>query len=499
VICHRKELIQQDYEKIRALLPPETDIGIFSAGLNRRDTDHSIIVAGIQSVFKKAYDVGARNIVIIDECHLVKHEDEGMYRTFLNDLRSANPKIRVIGLTATPYRLDSGAICRPDAIFQKVCFSADIIELINAGYLSRLITKPSTLKIDTNTLHIRGGEFVAIEAEGLFNRATEAACVEIVAATQDRKSVLVFCSGVNHTINVAQTLERLTGETCGIVLGDTTPLERSATLDAFQNRKLRFLVGCDVLTVGFDAPVIDCICLLRATCSPGLYSQMAGRGFRLYPGKEISHALVLDFGENVARHGPLDNINFGKEKHARVPGEIPLKTCPNCQEELILQCRECPECGFIFEVERKPVTQADTDSPILSEPENWLVEEVYYAIHEKKKKADGPLTMRVDYVCHPLSGEGNLTSKQISEWVCIEHEGYAWKKAAAWWKARSIAPMPATVEEAVELARCGALATPDRITTQRDGRWYRILSARLDERPTEWAASEEEMMDGIPF
>jgi DNA repair protein RadD len=405
----------------------------------------------------------------------------------------------MVGTTATPFRLDIGPLCRPDALFQKVCYSANIRELIEAGYLTNLITRSAAGSADTSGLRVVRGEFATGDSAALFNSLVAASCAEIVAATRERQSVLVFCSGVNHADQVATELARLTGERCGLVTGETLPIERSATLAAFGSRQLRYLCNVDVLTTGFDAPCIDCIAILRATMSAGLYAQICGRGFRMFPGKE--NCLVLDFGENIKRHGPLDAIEYGRCKRTGLqPGEAPRKTCPNCEAECYAGSANCQECGLEFPSrELNHAGQADTETPILSEPEYWIVEEVYYAIHEKKKKSDGPLTMRVDYVCQPVNGEGNLSSKQISEWVCIEHEGFAWKKAAAWWKARSIAPMPATVEEAVELARCGALAAPDRITTQRDGRWYRILSARLDERPTEWAASEEEMMDEVPF
>ena len=181
VVQHRKELINQNAEKIRALIP-DVDIGIYSAGLNKRHTEHDIVCCGIQSVFKRAYDFGQRNAVIIDEVHLVSHDGESMYCRFLDDLRSGNDRLRCIGLTATPFRLDVGPLCRPDAIFQKICYSAPIGQLINEGYLCRLTTKRAMSTIDTSGIHLRGGEFIAGEAASVFDRASEAACAEIVAA-----------------------------------------------------------------------------------------------------------------------------------------------------------------------------------------------------------------------------------------------------------------------------------------------------------------------------
>lgn len=493
VVCHRKELIEQDHEKIKRLMPTNTNIGIYSAGLGKRHLDHDVVVCGIQSVYNKAYDFGKRDLVIVDECHLTPLNGEGMFRTFLTDLRTANEKIRYVGTTATPFRLDVGEICRPDSMFQKVCFSADIAELIDNGYLCKLTTQPSQTKIDTSSIHIRGGEFIQSEVEGVFNQATEAACTEIVTTMKDRKSILIFCSGVKHAQNVAQTINRLTGESCGVVIGDTIPLERAATLEEFRSRKLRFLVGCDVLTTGFDAPVIDAIALLRCTLSPGLYSQMVGRGFRVYP--EKSNCLIADFGGNILRHGPIDNINFGRNKKlGDIPGEAPTKICVNCEAELLIACRECPECGFIFPIERKPIDTTASEEKILSEPVEYEIESVTYTRHEKKKEP-GPPTMRVDYM---IADVGNLKDQHVSEWVCFEHDGFAAKKAAGWWRSRSFSPVPATVDEAVRLANCGALAWPMRIVTRREGRWNRVTSVVLNGKPTEWVNDPEDLLD-IPF
>ena len=492
VVQHRKELICQNAEKIRALIP-NTDLGIYSAGLNKRHTEHDIICCGIQSVFKRAYDFGQRNVVIIDENHLVPHDGEGMYRKFLDDLRSANERLRIIGLTATPFRLDCGPLCRPDGIFQKVCYSAPIRELIDAGYLCRLTTQPSATQIDTGNLHLRGGEFIASEAESLFDRATEAACAEIVKATGDRRSVLVFCSGVNHAQHVASMLEKLTGESCGIVTGSTIPLERAATLDAFGARRLRFLTNCDVLTTGYDAPCIDAIAILRATMSPGLYAQICGRGFRLFAGKE--NCSILDFGGNILRHGPLDAIDYGRQKDAKVAGEAPTKICPNCESELLIQTKECPECGYCFPIERKPVDTTASDAPILSEPETWDVEDVVYSVHHKKKDPSATPTLRVDYV---VSANGRPRPMPVMEFICLEHDGYALSKARKWWAARSIVPVPDSVAEAEDLAKRGALAWPRRITIRREGKWERVVSADLEDKPAEWL-DEVLVEEDMPF
>lgn len=486
VLAHRKELLQQNAEKIRALAGVR--VGVYSAGLKRRDTEHDVLVAGIQSVFRMAEDFGARHLVLIDEVHLVPHDGEGMYRRFLDDLRAINPRLRMVGLTATPYRLDSGPLCRPDGLFQRICYSAPVRQLIDEGFLCRLTTRPADGTVDTSALKLRGGEFVPGEAERLFSGVVDAACRELVAKAAGRHSVLVFASGVAHAGQVAECLQKLTGERVGVVTGETWEMERTATLSDFRAGRLRWCVNCDVLTTGFDAPGIDCIGVLRATMSPGLFAQIVGRGFRVDPSK--TDCLVLDYGGNIARHGPIDAPEYGvQDRRQRHAGEAPVKTCPNCEAEVLLSATECPDCGWQFPRDREPGHEAKAaEGQILSEPEVWLVDGIKYSVHVKRKAGpDDPPTMRVDYECQ--AERGNMLDT-ISEWVCIEHTGSARRKAVKWWEARSVLDCPDTVEDAVALCRRGAVAGPRSIVAWKEGKFWRVLSAVLDPRPEEWAEDE---------
>jgi len=134
ILAHVKELLEQTADKLRAVCP-EVEFGIYSAGLNRRETDKLAIVAGIQSVYKRACELDAFDLVIVDECHLIPEGGEGMYRTFLAEAKVVNPHLRVIGLTATPFRLSSGPICTPDGILNHICYEVGVRELIRDGYL----------------------------------------------------------------------------------------------------------------------------------------------------------------------------------------------------------------------------------------------------------------------------------------------------------------------------------------------------------------------------
>lgn len=497
VLAHVKELLEQTADKLRAVCP-EVKFGIYSAGLKRRDTSHAVIVAGIQSVYRRACELEAFDLVMVDEAHLIPLEGDGMYRQFLADAKVINPNVRIVGFTATPFRLKSGPICTPDGVLNHICHEVGVRELIRDGFLCPLVTKSGINKADFGQLHIRAGEFVADEVENLMDdeRLVEAACGETVGYAGDRNAVLIFASGVRHGQHIVGVLAKQHGIECGFVTGETPIKERDAILGRFRRGELKYLCNVNVLTTGFDAPHIDCVALVRPTLSPGLYYQMVGRGFRLHPGKR--NCLVLDFGGNVLRHGPVDDL---KIKPARAGGgEAPAKECPECLSIIAAGYARCPDCGYEFPPpERKKHEAKASEAGILSGQVTDVEYEVYdvtYSVHAKRDAAaDAPKTMRVAYRL-------GLNHWQ-SEFVCFEHQGYARQKAVGWWRQRSPDPVPDTAERAVEIAEAGGLAHTERITVRSiTGEKYdRIVTCKLGPLPEPVAPSGLAGFDpdDIPF
>jgi hypothetical protein len=185
-----------------------------------------------------------------------------------------------------------------------------------------------------------------------------------------------------------------------------------------------------------------------------------GRGFRLHPGKQ--NCLVLDFGGNVLRHGPVDRIKV-KDRPLDDSGQAPAKECPECQLIIAAGYARCPGCGYEFPPpERAKHTAKASGAGILSGQvtvETLPVRDVMYSVHTKRGASqDAPKSMRVDYKIG--------WHRWKSEWVCFEHIGYARRKAESWWKARSKEPVPRTAAEAVEIANAGGLATTKSITVR---------------------------------
>src|SRR5262249_18331170 len=273
---------------------PDAPAGIYSAGLGRRDIGARVLFAGIQSIHRRAYDVQQCDLVLIDEAHLIPRSADTMYRRFLDTLSRINPALKVIGFTATPYRLDSGLLHEgEDRLFTDIAYEVSIRDLIDQGYLCPLVSKMTNLKLDVGGVGSRGGEFIPGQLQAAVDRAsiTDAAVDEILAYGEGRRSWLVFCPGVGHGVPGAPGRAR-GGVSCATIFGDTPSAERDRTIAAFKRGEIRALASMGVLTTGFNAPAVDLIAMLRPTKSVGLYVQMAGRGTRLTPGKQ--NCLVLD-------------------------------------------------------------------------------------------------------------------------------------------------------------------------------------------------------------
>lgn len=478
VLAHVRELLVQAAEKLIAL-DPTLPVGVYSAGLNRRERSQPITVAGIQSIFRKACDFEPFDLILVDEAHLIQMDGDGMYRSFLADCQTINPDVRIGGLTATPYRLDKGVICTPDGILNHICHETRISDLIHQGFLCTLRSRAGATHADLSKVKKSGGEFKADQMAEAFDQSelVSAACQEIVELTTDRKGIIIFAASVEHGLHVQSQLRSL-GMQCGFVCGETPTDERDKLIGDFKRQTLRCLVNVNVLTLGFDATHVDCVVLLRATMSPGLYYQMVGRGFRIHPGKQ--DCLVLDYGENVRRHGPVDAIRI-KERRG-VASEIsggPVKECPDCHTLIHAAFSTCPHCGFAFPArELNHGTNAD-GTPILSgeiTEEEFEVRSVRYSKHTKKNaKESDPPTLRVDYSI------GWETWK--SEWVCFEHQGFAQRKAADWWRLRSTLPIPKSVDEALSLCRADAVTMPTKIIVREVSgeRFPRIVRVEIGE------------------
>ena len=461
---HQKELIKQNYDELLGYYP-NADAGIYSAGLNKKQTDHKVIFCGVQSAYKKAMHLGEFALMLVDECHLINTKDTGIYRKFIADLQKINPAMKVVGLSATPYRTKTGIITEgDDAIFTDICFEVGVAQLIQEGFLCPIISKNSVNRPDTSKVHIRSGEFIEKELQDIFDvdAVVTGAVKEISELAHDRKKIMVFCVGIEHAEHVTKELNSV-GIKAECTHSKKSKVENDQIIDNFRDGRIRAIVNVDCLTTGFNVKDVDCIAMLRSTMSPGLYYQIAGRGLRIHPNKE--NCLFLDFGGNILRHGPIDQIYIKNNNGKREVGVAPMKECPNCHNAIYAVQMKCPECGYEYP-DKGPNHEATASNlkavSTWEAPKYYDVSKVSYKIHKKMGSAD---SLKVTYHIDMLN--------DYSEWVCLGHSGYAGIKAKEWWIDRIDRAEGAIVpnEAGLALLQTDELRQPKRILVDINGKY----------------------------
>src|SRR5690625_572851 len=477
MLCHKKELLEQDEKAVRQVWP-EAPTGFFSSGLGRRDWDAPILFAGIQTFAKQAHKFDPFDLVIIDEAHLLPRSAQTQYGHTVATLLSMRPQTRFIGFTATPYRLDSGLLHEDDgALFDGIAYDIPLRKLIDDGYLVEVVARGSEFSADMTGVKRRMGEFVLKDMAEAFADVLEPACAEIIERGQDRRAWIVFCASIAHAEWVTAYM-RGHNISAAMITGSTPKRERARLLDDFRAGRIRCMVNVDVLTTGFDAPICDMAALLRATDSAALYVQIVGRIMRPHPGKH--DALLLDYGDNVLRHGPIDSIE--PRKPGKKEGqEAPTKECPECLLIVHASLRECPDCGHEFPPPEPKIEPRAYQAAVMAHQveQQWVdVASAGYSLHNKPGK---PTSVRIDYHTPGLMGQ------RYSEWFMPEHGGYATQKTAVTVWRRYGFRCPATAAELIELL--ADTPAPARIRIKRDGKYMRVNDVEFEEAQNETQAA----------
>ena len=338
VLAHVKELVEQNHLKYESY---GLQAGIYSAGLNQKDSEQKVIFGSIQSV-AKANDAFFSDftLLVIDECHRVGLEPDSQYAKVIKQLKLNNKRICILGLTATPYRLGLGWIynyaLRGEIKTQELRFFKHCIYDLPLEYMIRnqYLTPPVKVNIpvtsyDFSELTEGGNSFTMAQLEEVLNqqrRLTPLIIKNIIDITDSykRQGVMIFSSTVKHAREVMESLPQ--GQ-ARLVLGTTEVCERDQIVDDFKKKAFKYLVNVSVLTTGFDAAHVDVIAILRPTESISLYQQIIGRGLRLDTDKK--DCLVLDYtGMGHSIFSP--EIGGNKTASESVAVQVP-----------------CPECGFV--------------------------------------------------------------------------------------------------------------------------------------------------------
>jgi DNA repair protein RadD len=337
VLAHVKELVEQNHAKYEALGGTGQ---IFSAGLHRKESDGKVIFGSVQSVARHPDQFDEPfSLLIIDECHRVSEESTTQYQQLCEHLRAKNPSLKILGLTATPYRMGMGWIYQYHAagkvrseqtrFFHTCVYELPLQTLIKQEYLTPpVVMSALAAQYHFGHLTLDGNERFqredVEEALRMSKRATPRIVSQIIEIMKEREAAMIFCATVKHAQEVMSYLPE---EEAALILGDTPLPERDALIELFKQRERKYLVNVSVLTTGFDAPHVDLIALLRPTESISLFQQIVGRGLRLSEGK--SDCLILDYaGNGFDVFSP--EVGSPRPDRDSTPVEVP-----------------CPECGAI--------------------------------------------------------------------------------------------------------------------------------------------------------
>lgn len=467
MLTHVKELIEQNAEKMR-LHWKNAPMGIYSSSLNKRELSEPITFAGIQSVRNRHIQIGHIDLCIVDECHLISHKEEGGYRKLISELLLLNPAMRVVGLTATPYRLGHGLITDKPALFDALIEPVTIEELIIKGHLAPLRSKVTRKKLSTEGVHKRGGEFIESKLQAAVDTQdnNENVVDEVISLAIDRKAWLFFCAGVEHANHIKNVLISR-GIIAECITGMTTQHDRKRILEEYKAGKIKALTNCDVLTTGFDYPDIDLIAMLRPTMSPSLYVQMAGRGLR--PKSHTDHCLVLDFAGVVETHGAITNV-IPPKKHGDGNGEAPIKICDNCHEIVHASAKICPACEEPFPIhEKDPLKLHDVDIMGIHGTD-LTVKDWKWSKHISK--ASDKEMLKITYY-------GALSDTPVVEYLPVTHDGYAGQKARMLLAILANKSNGHVMEDIAETALIMSNSIPPKeIEYKKDGKYYRVIDRR---------------------
>ena len=339
VLTHVKELVEQNHQKYESY---DLEAGIYSAGLKQKNTDLQVTFASIQSAARNLTDFSQKyTLIIIDECHRVNidkedEESSNQYQQVINQVKKSNPEVKLLGLTATPYRLGMGWIYRKHyrgiirseepRPFEHCIYELPLRYLIKQKYLTEPKLVDATIEhYDFSSLQENNsGEYRQSDINQLLDknhRVTQGIIEQVIELAQQRIGVMIFAATVEHAEEI---LSYLPSSESALVIGATENKVRDQLIQQFKQQKIKFLVNVSVLTTGFDAPHVDMIAILRPTQSVSLYQQIIGRGLRLSSDKK--DCLVIDYtGNDFDLYQP--EVGEKKPNSQSQPVQV---MCPSC-------------------------------------------------------------------------------------------------------------------------------------------------------------------------
>lgn len=400
IICDRKELITQAYQKISeyGLLPTIIAPG-YPQYVNK------CYLASLETLARrvKKADPPKVDLVIIDEAH----------KSSFDKIFDIYPNAFYIGATATPQR--KGKQKSLDEFYDEIINPVSVAWLIENGFLAPARTFSN--KVDTSNLQISGDDYNNEQMFGMFNKTVlYDGVIDNYRRFSPGKKAVCFNVNVEHSIAMCQQFNEA-GISARHIDGDTPKQLRSSILEGFKRGNFQVLCNCSILTTGYDEPSIETVIVNRATLSLPLWLQMCGRGSRTHTGK--THFNIIDMGGNVYKHGLWqEEREWSLKKRKKVDGVAPVKDCPECGAMLHLSARICGQfkedlsiCEYEFPMAEEKEKELETAEFIEVTPESL-------AAKAQKPPAPKGLGRRFD----PYGA----TDQQIKEFAASEGKDHKW-------------------------------------------------------------------------
>jgi superfamily II DNA or RNA helicase len=364
ILVHRAELVDQTSRTMRDLGVPH---GVIAAGWPVDPLPHVQIVS-VQTVVRRTGGLIPPQVIIVDECH---HAAAGTWGKIL----AAFPAAVRLGFTATPERLDGKGLADS---FDALIRGPEVGWLIDNGFLTKPVYYAPPNQLNLDGLHVRGGDFAKDELAKEMDKPTITGdAVEHYRRLCPGAPAVAFCASVRHAEHVAQAF-CAAGYSAATLDGTLDRQERRRRVRALADGSLRVLTSCEIISEGFDIPVVTAAILLRPTKSLGMHLQQVGRVLRIAPGKD--RAVILDHVGNCLRHGLAEEVREwslkGRPKKRKKASEDddapPVRQCPQCYA-----CHApapiCPECGHAYEAKKREIEQQDGELVELSA--EWMAKQ----------------------------------------------------------------------------------------------------------------------------
>lgn len=448
VLIDREVLARQLAETINEITGKKSGSVCSSVSI-RKDYSRQITIASRQTLINGLDKLGKMNILVLDEVHLVpmKNGKSNQYGTIIDHVTAQNPKCRIMGVTATPYRLGDGYIYGNrhkeglTPFFKRLSHRITYHELMDNNFLAPLNGRIADDLIKTDDINMVAGEFN-------LGQLSRAAALHVDTAVQaldtygfDRKHVIVFAVDISHVEKLVNAFNESLIPAVGYH-SNLTKIEKEGNLQAFLRGDIRVIVSVGMLAIGFDAPFVDCAIMARPTMSPSLCLQMLGRILRVSPGK--GDALLIELTENSTTHLQQFDLDrpVVKVPLPSGPGDAPFKLCPGiidpitemqCLVELHPKTMICPECGhrFVKEIATDLPKMADVtfETAPAPDPEWREIKSMYVDQHLSKKS--GKSLLKVVIELRPKDGAipalGFDKQGRVTDWICLPpvYSGFA--------------------------------------------------------------------------